>query len=119
MKSVAAAEKTRLSNVHRFLRDAVDHLALSAEDQVQWLKEIGTYPSADELALELDAWLPLADQLAAAEMLSPALVEQISVMDRILDEISGIEENWTPEALETDVRWAEVRRIARAVAPCL
>jgi hypothetical protein len=90
------------------LREALHHLAADAEAQEAYLRRTGTWPSLDELALDLDgvagaseAWTP------------PALRERVRLLDRKLDEMSGQANAglWRPEALYQH-EWAEVRKLA-------
>jgi hypothetical protein len=90
------------------LRQALEHLAADAEMQEQYLRQLGTWPSLDELALELD------DVASASEAWAPQeLREAVQPVSRKLDEMSGEQnaELWEPEALRGN-EWAEVRRLA-------
>jgi hypothetical protein len=90
------------------LGEALERLAGDAEEQEQYLRAIGTWPSLDELALELD------DVSGASEgWVSPELRACVRLLDEKLDGMSGDEQAamWEPEAL-TGPEWAEVRRLA-------
>lgn len=116
----AIEERTRLENALGFLREATTHLALPAQEQVAWLKAAGVYPTVEEFGLDFGAWFPMASQFVEAGLLTSSALGQLSEIDRLLDALSeGPEESWLPEALGSDPRWAKVREIARAVAPCL
>lgn len=52
------------------LWNAVAVLASPPDAQAEWLKEIGTYPLADELVLEFDDCAQLMEQLVEDGMLS-------------------------------------------------
>ena len=65
-------------------REALEHLAADAESQRTHLRQIGTWPSLDELALEFD------DVAAASESwATPTLRERVPLLDRRLAEMSG------------------------------
>lgn len=90
------------------LRDALEHLAADAQAQESYLREWGTWPSLDELALELDA------VAGASEIWTPPVLrERVRLLDQKLDLMSGQEhaELWEAEALHAP-EWAEVRRLA-------
>ncbi|MET9632101.1 hypothetical protein ABZX92_32035 [Lentzea sp. NPDC006480] len=94
------------------LREAVSWLAAPAEEQLAYLKSIGTAPSADELALEFDDVKHLCpDEPAAA-----ALTGRI---DALLDAMSGPGPVWHTDSLATSPQWAEVRRLAADLLPLL
>ncbi|MEX0781160.1 MAG: hypothetical protein WD557_00810 [Dehalococcoidia bacterium] len=116
----AVDERVRLANALGFLREATMHLSLPWEEQVAWLKEARVYPTVEELGLDFGAWYPMADQFVEAGLLSPPALAQLSEIGQLLDALAeGDEENWLPEALDSDPRWGKIREIARAVAPCL
>jgi hypothetical protein len=91
------------------LLDALKNLAADVEGQERDLRQSGTWPSLDELALELD------DVARASEAwTSAAQREGVRALSRKLDEMSGKQNArlWEPEALRGP-EWAEVRRLAR------
>jgi hypothetical protein len=90
------------------LREALQQLAADAESQESYLRRIGTWPTLDEVALDLD---DVAE--AAAPALSPIVRERVESVSRKLAEMSG-ESNlslWEPEALRGR-DWAKVRALA-------
>jgi len=48
------------------LRAALEHLAADADAQAEYLRELGTWPSLDELALELDEVAEASEGLGKA-----------------------------------------------------
>ena len=90
------------------LREALERLAADAETQAAYLRKRGTWPSLDELALELDDVAEASEAWA-----SPALRDRVRALSRQLDQMSGEQKarHWQPEALH-DAEWAEVRRLA-------
>ena len=90
------------------LREALDRLAADPETQARYLRQLGSWPSLDELALELD------DVAAASESwTSPALRDRVRLLSVKLSEMSG-EANarlWQSESLHT-AEWADVRALA-------
>jgi hypothetical protein len=119
MATGTPTEEQTLAWAATSLRETVGRLALDPEGQLAYLRDLGTYPVTDELGMEFDDAYKLSDQLVAAGRLSPALYADLTKIDQLLSDLSGVEENWLPEALESDPRWAKVREIARSVAPCL
>ncbi|KJK48095.1 hypothetical protein UK23_18095 [Lentzea aerocolonigenes] len=86
-------------------RDAVHHLAMPASQQVEYLRSIGTAPSADELALEFDDVKHLCPDDPAAMTLSERI-------DALLEAMSGPGPVWHTDSLATSAQWAEVRTLA-------
>ena len=94
--------------------EAVERLAAPADQQVAYLKRLGTAPCADELALELNYIVAMLDQFVAQGLLSPVQASAIQAVDQKLDQMSGSQndELWWEEALHRRPEWAEVRRLA-------
>ena len=90
------------------LREALVHLAEDAHAQEVYLRRIKTWPSLDELALDLD------DVAEASEVwMPPELAERIRALSRLLDAMSGQpnKELWEPAALGGR-EWTRVRVLA-------
>ncbi|MDQ6777512.1 MAG: hypothetical protein M3071_15150 [Actinomycetota bacterium] len=93
------------------LRRTVERLAASPADQRDYLQRLGTLPSLDELALELDDELQRARGLgthrgsASLEELEAHLTAMSSPANADL---------WRHEALDRE-EWARVRALAAAV----
>jgi hypothetical protein len=91
------------------LRAAVERLAASPERQLEWLRELGTLPSLDELALEFDdefcRMRSTVDRTSSMRALT-ALDEQLSLMGG--PENAGL---WRPGALD-GAEWSRVRELA-------
>jgi hypothetical protein len=90
------------------LREALERLAADPEAQARYLRQLGSWPSLDELALELDDVA-----VASGSWASPALRGLVRLLSTKLDEMSG-EANarlWQSEALHTE-EWAGVRALA-------
>ncbi|MGH2610648.1 MAG: hypothetical protein ACRDHF_16320 [Tepidiformaceae bacterium] len=120
MSSGTPTKEETLAWADQQIRIDTARLALDPAEQIAWLKQIDTYPLLDELALEFTFSYELCDQLVDAGRMSPEIYAELGRIDALLDDLSnGTEENWLPEALESDPRWAKVREIAREVAPCL
>ncbi len=96
------------------LMEALDHLALPAEKQIEYLVSLGTAPLADELALEFD------DHWRAATVAAPAWA-CLAELDRHLDAMSGSAHAalWTLDALRTGGGWEAVRRPAQRALDAL
>ena len=88
------------------LRTAVKRLADPARIGLAYLRELGCYPSLDELALSLD------DELGRVRSGLP-LDHPLLRLDKQLSSMSGRENAalWDAEALDTEP-WLAVRRIA-------
>lgn len=90
-------------------REALLRLSLSAKEQEAYLRQLGTAPSADELALEFSDALGLVQ-----EQLDEDARTASSRLDRHLEEMSGGEraELWTVAALHAAPEWTRVRQLA-------
>ena len=91
------------------LLQAVRRLAASPEGQQAYLRQLGTAPSTDELALEF------SDALMLEKGLLDDVVRAAAVqLDEQLAGMSGPqhEELWTLAALHTSEEWARVRELA-------
>lgn len=85
----------------------MERLAAPERDGVAYLREIGSYPSLDELALTFD------DELGRVRNVLPS-DHPLLLLDKELDEMSG-EKNaalWQVDALNAQP-WIVVRQIAR------
>jgi hypothetical protein len=89
------------------LKATVARLAADKEEQVAYLRRLGTYPSLDELALTFD------DELGRVRP-NLATNHPLLALDRKLHEMSGSDKAslWTPEALDSET-WQAVRALAR------
>lgn len=85
---------------------AVRRLALPAAAQGDYLKSIGTAPSADELALEFD------DHRHRCTDFAPGAIALIDRIDTLLDDMSGPGPLWHVDALAEAPEWAELRVLA-------
>jgi hypothetical protein len=83
-------------------------LAAPAVEQEAYLRAFGTWPSNDELALDLD-------DVAEAAMPSLPVDTQrvIRELDELLDRMSGPSPLWDGPALYTAPEWAQARELAR------
>ena len=94
------------------LLESVKSLAAPPDEQVAYLRQLGTFPSVDELALEFDNMFDAAgtDPLGGAREWQ----EAVRRLDLILRRMSGPENAhlWVVEALDGP-EWAEVRGAAR------
>ena len=89
--------------------EAVQRLAASPEEQQAYLRQLGTAPSADELALEFSDALMLEKGL-----LDDAVRAAAVQLDEQLAGMGGPqhEELWTVAALHTSEEWRRVRELA-------
>jgi hypothetical protein len=86
-------------------------LASPAEAQVDWLKRIGTYPSTDELAIELSDWSLLVPQLVELQLVDDSFVHQLAAVEVALDEIQSASK-WSLDDLATSSLWERTRTAA-------
>lgn len=98
------------------LRDAVALLASPAEAQQEWLRSIGTFPLADELAIEFDDWARLLPQFERDGLVDEASVRAVKELDAALDALqSRLGEGpdaWDAGKLTSSGVWETVRRAA-------
>ena len=94
------------------LRAAVARLASSADDQLAYVRQLGSSPSVDELALEFDDFARAV--LAQPRLLTDEQRMAVENLDRQLDAMSGADRAalWTEAALGSAEEWHEVRRRA-------
>jgi hypothetical protein len=109
------------------LKHAVLVLSLPAEQQEQYLKDLGHFedeanPSddwnVDELGLQLEDAIILSGSMKDAGEITVAAYRTLTELNSLLNRFSGEEYScfWTLRALRTDARWDEIRTIA---AECL
>lgn len=105
-----------MATISEELRTALQRLASSPADQETFLRELGTAPSVDELAIEFSDMLGVLQ----GSLEEPALSLAIR-LDRYLEGISGGEhaDLWTVSALHSAQEWARVRRLAGEVLEAL
>jgi hypothetical protein len=96
------------------LQEALKWLAEPCAQQVDHLKALGVWPSADELALELDNVAPLMPEAVRKGELSRELELAVERVTEKLDEMSGQQNAhlWTPDALANSDQWETVRLLA-------
>ena len=93
---------------------ALTRLALPASEQARYLKEIGTAPSADELALELDDFVPMLPTAVRDGAVSESQAVAIKNVSDYVDSFSGPENAplWEMSELYRAPQWEELRRLA-------
>jgi hypothetical protein len=104
----------RSSFLRNRLQELLARLAAPAEEQIAHLQELGTWPSADELALELDDLVGFFPEARSRGELSEEEETLIRQVDDLLERMSGKEqaELWNVSQLASAKEWAEVRRLA-------
>ena len=100
---------------NNLLIKSIELLASTSDGQRRYLKQIGTFPSADELALEFDdAYRPFISQ-AEADFQNLIMIG-LSKIDSLLNLYSDMKDKtiWSEEALD-NIYWTEVRDTAISV----
>ena len=100
------------------LYQIVERLALPPQAQIDYLRNLGVAPLADELALEFHDLHLLVPQLAAQRVLTQQQSEAIDAVSRQLDAMSACQDTslWMEDALRCHSDWVEVRRLAAMAA---
>lgn len=96
------------------LVDCLRRLAAAPEAQVEYLRKLGVYPSADELGLELHELALLLREKVRANEISFTEKAAVENLDRELGRLSGDENSslWTVDALASADKWRNVRAMA-------
>ena len=96
---------------------AVARLALPADGQLAYLRDLGVSPSIDELALELHDGVVLLPQFVANGWLAVVEATAIEALDESLLRLGEQNDGawWTEAALVEAPEWEEVRIRARVV----
>ncbi|MCO8271090.1 hypothetical protein M1L60_10845 [Actinoplanes sp. TRM 88003] len=91
-------------------------LAMEAEEQTAYVRNLGTHPSLDELALEFDDGFPLAPTFVEHGWLNHFAVLALQELNHQLATMSEERKAglWHADALTTASEWARVRALARA-----
>ncbi|MFB9927597.1 hypothetical protein ACFORO_20310 [Amycolatopsis halotolerans] len=99
----------------RSLVRTVEHLAEPAAAQVAYLRDLRTYPSADELALEFDAMRRFVPELAESGLITSSAIAILDAIDEKLMDMSGRknEDLWHVDSLESSADWKVVRTLSR------
>ena len=108
---------------HNKLRDALQRLAATPEEQDAWLTDIFSDVFGDEaknthceeLALELHNLLVASSYLIETGQASKSQIEAVQPLDNYLESLSSQKESgfWAREALFKDKRWELVRQLAK------
>lgn len=95
------------------LVDAIEVLAYKSEKQIAFLKNLGTYPSLDELALQFDdGYLAFRNSADVVKELR----EKLEQIDAIFDHMSDSPDKslWEASSLDRD-GWNDIRNLAEEV----
>ena len=95
-------------------QESLQLLAQPYGQQIDHLKEMGVWPSADELALELDDVAPLLPEAVRKGEISSEVELAVRRVSDKLGEMSGKRNAhlWTPDALANSSQWENVRLLA-------
>lgn len=101
-------------NWRQDLIECTKRLAASPDEQIRYLKNLGTYPLVDELALEFADVAGVATQKRENGEITDVQYQVIERLDAMLDQFSSSENSdlWTPEALRHAEEWHVVRQVA-------
>lgn len=102
--------RTMLDNV----RETVALVNSDPEQQLSYLASIGVPLGIDELALELNDVLMVANTLCESGQITDTAVAAISAVDEKFSRMSNDKSLWTASALRESEHWAEVRALAKA-----
>src|SRR2546430_4270385 len=93
-------------------------LALPAQAQIDYLRNHGVAPLADELALEFHDLHLLVPQLATHRVLTRQQSEVVDAVSRKPEAMSACQDTslWMEDALRSHLDWVEVRRLAAIAA---
>jgi hypothetical protein len=111
----AHSEKRPIMNTHRqALLECLARLAADPDAQIAYLRNLGVYPLADELALEFHEAALLCTSIASDVAFNPEACEAVRLLDSKLGEFGGSRhcQLWTAEALRSAPEWIEVRALA-------
>ena len=100
------------------LYQILERLASPPQAQIDYLRNLGVAPLADELALEFHDLHLLVPQLAAQRVLTHQQSEPIDGVSCELDAMSACQDTslWMEDALRRHADWVEVRRLAANAA---
>ncbi|MEV0353263.1 hypothetical protein AB0H88_46565 [Nonomuraea sp. NPDC050680] len=97
---------------HRWIRDVLTRLSWDADRQMEHVRSLNV--DVDELALEFDDALHLAQAKVQHGLLSRRALEALLPVDAKLGHMTEYgTELWTEEAVATAPAWQELRAIAR------
>lgn len=93
------------------LRDALAVLKANADQQIEYLKQMGLGPNVDELALEFDDVAGTAISLLEKGQLTQEAFDAIQRVNQLLDNMSASSDRqmWTYKGLRNGPKWQEVR----------
>src|SRR5207248_10895643 len=103
------------------LYQILERLASPPQAQIDYLRNLGVAPLADELALEFHDLHLLVPQLTAQRVLTQQQSEALDAVSRQLDAMSASQDTslWMEDALRRHPAWVEVRRLAAFTAKTL
>ena len=90
--------------------ESIKLLASSSDIQRKYLKDLGSYPVTDELALEFDDAFHNIDQWSSVD----SLLDEISQLNKLLDLLDINEGTWLESALDNKP-WSEIRNLAKSI----
>ena len=99
----------------------LERLASPPQAQIDYLRNLGVAPLADELALEFHDLHLLVPQLAAQRVLTHQQRAALDAVSRQLDAMSACQDTslWMEDALRCHADWVEVRRLAAIAAKAI
>ncbi|MFJ5779438.1 hypothetical protein [Streptomyces sp. NPDC093094] len=99
----------------RLLIDSLTVLAADVQTQVAWLVRHGVM--ADEIALDFDHAVRMADGLVEDEQLDRGVLPDLREIDAVLTAMGEADnaDQWRSKALSADEGWGRARQLARRV----
>lgn len=100
------------------LQKVTEILSLPPQAQVDYLKGLGVYPLADELALQFSDSFAVVPLLRAHQMINADTETALQHIDELLDSAGESDPDfWSSAALTSSGQWQEIRASAtRALA---
>ena len=104
-----------MNYISNLLIKSIELLASNSDTQRKYLRDLGTFPSTDELALEFDdAYKPFIGQQGYDP--TEIIAINLSKIDSLLDSYSKMEDKtiWLETSLDSNL-WTAVRELAASI----
>ena len=100
--------------IPELLKESLQILALDPDNQMTYLRGLGTYPAINELLLEFDdAFDPIRESLDQIEW-NPGVLDCVKQIDELLETIDDDDPDVTGEVQDLDLPvWDQIREQAK------